>query len=276
MTGFASSIAIACRTPISDKAPMPPANSKQRFSNRVADYVRYRPGYPAQILPLLESHIGLTSAWSIADIGSGTGLSAKLFLDHGNVVFGVEPNAEMRAAAEAFLAEYPAFKSIDGSAEQTNLAETSIDLIVASQAFHWFDRKKCRTEFARILKPNGYCLVMWNVRKTKGTPFLEAYESLLLKYGTDYGDVRHENIDAPILRRFFQDGYQEARFPNQQRFDLDGVIGRCNSSSYAPAQGQPNHQPLMRGLREIFARYQTNGFVSFEYETELYWGQFNS
>jgi SAM-dependent methyltransferase len=254
---------------------MPAADSKQRFSSRVADYVRYRPGYPAEITRLLNARIGLRGDWTIADIGSGTGISTKMFLDQGNVVYGIEPNADMRAAAETFLAAYPRFRSIDASAEQTTLAEKSIDLIVAGQAFHWFDRDKCRTEFARILKPNGYCLVMWNVRRTAGTPFLEAYEALLLKYGTDYSAVRHENIDAAALRQFFTNGYQEAKFPNQQRFDLDGVMGRCNSSSYAPSPGHPNHEALMQGLREVFARYQTDGFVAFEYDTELYWGQFN-
>ena len=250
-------------------------DSKARFSNRVADYVKYRPSYPREILGFLHERIGFRPEWTIADIGSGTGISSKLFLDHGNVVYGVEPNADMRAAANVFLAGYPAFGSISASAEQTTLADASVDLIVAGQAFHWFDRTKCRKEFAQILKSHGYCLLMWNVRKVTGSPFLEAYEALLLKYGTDYSAVRHENIDAPVLREFFASRYEAATFPNQQRFDLDGVIGRCKSSSYAPAPGQPNHEPMMKELRDIFAHYQTGGFVSFDYETELFWGRLN-
>src|SRR5215475_4962080 len=111
------------------------ADAKQRFSNRVADYIRYRPGYPAEVMPLLQKWCGLHPEHAVGDIGSGTGLLSKLFLDFGNHVFGVEPNADMRSAGEEFLRDYPKFPSVAGSAEATTLPPDVVDFVTAGQAF---------------------------------------------------------------------------------------------------------------------------------------------
>ncbi len=250
------------------------SDSKTRFSNRVENYVKYRPDYPREILSALRDRIGFDRSWNVADIGSGTGISTRMFLENGNQVLAIEPNADMRAAAEKMLGNQPRFRSVDASAEQTTLADASVDLIVSAQAFHWFDLPKCKVEFARILKPNGWCALIWNERKTSGTPFLEAYESVLKKYGADYMAVRHERIDMNALGEFFSPrGFQTVTFANHQIFDLDGLIGRCLSSSYAPAAGSPNHEPLLVELREIFSRYQADGRVAFDYQTQVHFGQ---
>src|SRR5689334_2737571 len=126
------------------------SNSTKRFSNRVEQYVKYRPSYPKEIIPFLEKNAGLNSSFVIADIGSGTGISTKLFLDNGNKVFAIEPNNEMRKKGEELLRDHSSFISINGTAEQTTLADGSIDMIVAGQAFHWFDAGKTKSEFRRI------------------------------------------------------------------------------------------------------------------------------
>src|ERR1700675_1047450 len=131
------------------------ADAKQRFSNRVVDYVRYRPGYPAALLDLLRAECGFSSNHLVADVGSGTALLTKLFLENGNRVFGVEPNQEMRQAGEEFLKSFPKFTSVAGSAEATTIGDASVDFVTAGQAFHWFDPRAARREFIRILKPNG-------------------------------------------------------------------------------------------------------------------------
>ena len=250
------------------------ADSKQRFSNRVENYVKFRPDYPRQILAALRDRIGFSPAWVVADVGSGTGISTRMMLENGNEVFAVEPNADMRAAAEKWLGNEPRFHSIDASAEETTLADASIDLIIAAQAFHWFDLIRCKVEFTRILKPGGWCALIWNERKTGGTPFLESYEALLKKYGADYMAVRHERVDSAAMGSFFSPrGFQTLTFTNSQLLDLDGVVGRCLSSSYAPAPGQPNHEPMLHELREIFARCQADGHVAFEYQTQVHYGQ---
>lgn len=252
---------------------MPASDSTSRFSDRVADYVATRPSYPAGILDILQSEAGLTPQSVVADIGSGTGLSAGMFLENGNVVYCVEPNADMRCAGESLLTGYPSFRSVAGSAEATTLVNRSIDLIVAGQAFHWFEAPGARIEFLRILRPGGFVALLWNTRKLDTTPFLQAYERLLHELGTDYREVVHTNIDHDKLRVFFGDDFAYHTLPNEQRFDREGLRGRVRSSSYTPPIGHPNHEPLMRQLDELFDRHHDMGFVQFEYDTELYLGR---
>src|SRR5260370_28650994 len=131
------------------------ADAKQRFSNRAADYVRYRPGYPSELLDVLREECGLRPGHVIADIGSGTGFLSEPFLKNGNRVYGVEPNTEMRPAREEYLAAYDGFSSIEGSAESTTLEEASVHFLTAGQAFHWFRPAKTRRGFRPILRPPG-------------------------------------------------------------------------------------------------------------------------
>ena len=246
----------------------------KRFSNRVANYTKYRPGYPPEVLELFRREMGLTQDSIIADIGSGTGLSAKPFLENGNTVYGVEPNAAMRQAAEDYLKDFPYFISHDGTAENTNLANSSIDFVTAAQAFHWFDADKTRTEFRRILKPGGYVALIWNERQLDTTEFLREYEKLLLKYAADYEKVRHENIDQQKLGAFFQDEYQRASFPNEQVFDLAGLRGRLLSSSYMPAEDDPSFPALEKELQNVFAKHAENDRIKVFYDTNIYYKQY--
>ena len=246
----------------------------ERFSNRVANYVKYRPGYPPEVLELFENEMDLTRDSIVADIGSGTGLSAKLFLENGNTVYGVEPNAAMRDAAEEYLKEFPTFISHDGSAEETRLDDASIDFVIAAQAFHWFDPDKTRTELTRILRPGGYIALIWNERQLDTTEFLRDYEKLLLKYATDYEKVRHENIDEKRLGDFFQTGYSSATFPNVQVFDFSGLRGRLLSASYMPAEDHPTFPSLEKELRGLFTKHSENDRIKVFYDTNIYYKQY--
>ncbi len=265
---------------------------KLRFSNRVENYVKYRPGYPAGLVDTLKEACGLNPATRIADIGSGTGLFALPFLAAGCRVIGVEPNLEMRQAGDRLLANFPNFTSREGSAEATGLPDGSVDLVTAGQAFHWFDRPLARREFQRILVPRfasppplaspqgeggpgGWVVLAWNERRVDTTPFLRAYEALLLRYGTDYQQVNHRNVesDASAIPDFFGGPYSEARFDNLQRFDFAGVQGRLLSSSYTPDPSHPDYESMLLELRRIFDKYQSGGHVDFEYDTRMFWGQ---
>ena len=246
----------------------------ERFSNRVADYIRYRPGYPPEVVECLRRNCGLQAEWAVADIGCGTGLLAKVFLENGNRVFGIEPNAAMRAAGEEFLRDYPQFTSLDGSAEATGLPADGVDLVAAGQAFHWFDRRRARVEFARILRPSGWVALIWNERLTS-SPFLSDYEQLLHRYSRDYSRVDHRNVDEAVLAEFFHPGrFRQEVFFMRQQFDWQGVQGRWLSSSYVPAAGQPGHEEMRRELEAIFRRYQQDGLVDWEYKTRVYYGKF--
>lgn len=246
----------------------------RRFASRVAHYVRWRPGYPREIVDLLEHECGLKPASVVADIGSGTGLLTRLLLDHGNAVFGVEPNSEMREAGETLLAGHPHFTSVAASAEATTLAGASVDLIVAGQAFHWFDRVSARREFARILRPGGFVALVWNERLVDASPFLREYEQLLCDYSVDYREVDHRNIDEAALGDFFAPGgFREARFAYRQVFDLDGLRGRTLSASYMPEPGHPRFEPMMDALTAVFVRHAQDGRVNFDYATRVFFGR---
>jgi SAM-dependent methyltransferase len=249
-------------------------NSKERFSNRVADYVRYRPGYPRAVLELLSEECGLAPESVVADIGSGTGILTQTLLENGNLVYGVEPNAEMRAAGEEFLAAYPKFRSVAAPAEATTLPDASVDFIVAAQAFHWFDPQGSRTEFQRILRPQGWVVVIANHRMKDTTPFLRAYEAFLHKFGTDYGKVAETYPSAERMTDFFGAGkFRERTAPNRQIFDFEGLSGRLRSSSYAPPPEHRNHEPMLAALKELFDAHERDGRVSFDYVTYIYYGR---
>lgn len=244
-----------------------------RFSNRVENYVRYRPGYPDGVIELLKSECGLTNTTVIADAGSGTGILSELFLKNGNSVFGIEPNAEMRRAAERLLQEYSGFVSVDAPAEATTLKTGSTDLVTAAQAFHWFDRTAAKKEFARILKREGWVVLIWNERRLDSTPFLQAYENLLLRYGTDYAQVRHENVTGEIGEFFAPEPFMVKTLENVQHFNFESLKGRLLSSSYAPDQAHSDFQPMLAKLEAAFAAYEHDGIVSFEYDTRVFYGR---
>lgn len=245
-------------------------NPTSRFTDRVENYIKYRPSYPPEIIRYLKTEGILKNDSVIADIGSGTGISAELFLKNGDFVYGVEPNDAMREAAEKLIPAYSNFKNIKATAEETTLSDNSIDLIICAQAFHWFDIPKVKIEFKRVLKSTGRICLMWNERILDGNPFLIDYEKLLLKYGTDYKNVRHENIDETRLNEFFTGGYVRKTFPNKQVFDLAGVTGRLLSSSYTPQYDSPLYEPMLAELNEIFEKDQVNGLIEFLYDTNIY------
>lgn len=248
-------------------------SSTTRFSDRVENYVRYRPGYPREVLDLLRTECGLQPTHIVADIAAGTGAFTRLLLENGNSVFAVEPNLEMREMGIHLLERYPRLVSIAGTAEETTLRSASVDLVVAAQAAHWFDLPRARAEFVRILRPNGWCALIWNERRTSNTPFLRDYEQLLLTYATDYKEVRHERTTAAIHEFFAPALYKESVFTLSQKFDYEGAAGRLLSSSYAPLEGHPNHAPMMRDLLRIFNAHAANNIVEFEYDTRVFYGR---
>jgi SAM-dependent methyltransferase len=246
----------------------------QRFTNRVDTYVKCRPSYPKEAIDYLYEIVGLQPSSQVADIGAGTGIFSKLLLERGSHITAVEPNQAMREAAESSLGGTPNFRTATGSAEHTGLADQSVDFIVCAQAFHWFDRAAAKLEFRRILKPGGKAVLVWNSRLTHGTPFLVEYEQLLHMFGTDYVQVNHRNIGPEALALFFKEGdFHQGRFQNRQLFDFEGLCGRLLSSSYSPAPGHPIHEPMMVELRKLFDRNEYKGKVSFDYETEVFWGE---
>jgi SAM-dependent methyltransferase len=253
------------------------ANAKNRFSNRVADYLRYRPHYPAGVLDFLRLRCHLSPEQTIADIGSGTGFLSELFLKNGNPVFGVEPNQEMREAGEAYLGAYPRFTSINGSAEATTLPVSSVDFITVGQAFHWFKPQPTRDEFERILRADGWVAIVWNDRTLSTPGFAVSYEDLLVSFGTDYSRVRDSYPQPRDICAFFgHENFLTQELPNFQQLDLNSLRGRLRSSSFVPSEGEPNFTEMMAALDSLFAAQQQNGRVLMEFSTWTHAGQLTS
>ncbi|TWJ01449.1 methyltransferase family protein [Mucilaginibacter frigoritolerans] len=246
----------------------------KRFTDRVDNYVKYRPNYPDEVISYLQKECGLTSNSVIADVGAGTGIFTGLLLNKGYKVYAVEPNEAMLQAAIDQYGNNSQFIPVNGTAEATTLPINTIDLIVCAQAFHWFNEEKTAVEFKRILKTGVKAALVWNNRLPDADEFSKAYENLLKQDAIDYNKVNHRKIGEINFKRFFKDGnYSVTKFPNEQVFDLDGLFGRTFSSSYVPAEGSEEGGKFRTLLKDVFDRYNQNGQVSFHYQTEIYMGE---
>ncbi len=246
---------------------------KERFSSRVDDYVRYRPSYPREILQLLQAECGFSANWRVADIGAGPGNLTRLFLDNGNIVYAVEPNREMRVAGEALLRQFPKFDCLPGSAEDTGLSDQCVRLITAGQAFHWFDQPLARKEFERILQPDGWVALIWNIRRIDETSFARRYEAILRTL-PEYEKVKADGAPEQELLTFFSPGaMRQATFDNEQRLTFKAFLGRVLSSSYVPQAGSPGHEEIVQSLTELFESEAIHSEVCFAYDTKVYYGR---
>jgi SAM-dependent methyltransferase len=243
-----------------------------RFSDRVDSYRRFRPGYPPEIIPFLEREVGLSRSSVVADMGSGTGIFTEMLLRAANQVFAVEPNDAMRQAAEHSLRAMPGFTSVNGTAEEPQLSDASVDIITSAQAFHWFNAPKARQSFARILKPGGRVVLVWNDRKQEGTPFLAGYEQLLREHGIGYPVVDDANLATTIDGFFSRGSCRKEEFANSQTLDLDGMLGRLMSASYVPNTGDAAAR-FRKAAELLFRNHEVNGMVTLEYLTNVYYGK---
>jgi SAM-dependent methyltransferase len=248
-------------------------DSVSRFSNRVENYVKYRPTYPPAVLDLFKSKMGLTRESIMADVGSGPGISARQFLENGNMVYCVEPNDAMREAAETLLVGYVGFRSVNGDSENTTLADESVDFVTAAQAFHWFRPEPTKREFRRILRSGGWVALIWNLRRLESNAFLVEYEQFIKDHANDYAAVRHENITEAEIGAFFDNGYETATFDNTQTFDLDGLKGRLFSSSYMPSEESAEGDKVEKDLRSLFDKHAQNGRIEILYDTNIFYSK---
>jgi SAM-dependent methyltransferase len=249
--------------------------STERFSDRVEDYVRYRPSYPVEVVRTLEREARVApDRTRVVDLGCGTGISAACFLAEGYTVTGVEPNADMRAAAEAALRASARFRIVAGRAEDAPLPDSCCELIVAAQAFHWFDVRGARSEMRRLLVDDGMVALIWNDRRTDGSAFLRDYDAILRRYAPGYAQVaRTYKSDIDIAGFFGPAGCIRRVFPYHQDFALPALTGRAMSSSYVPKLGQPGHDELVQALTDAFERHAVANAVRVEYDTRLYFGR---
>jgi len=249
---------------------LPPRdNAAQRFGGLAQVYDRHRPGYPEAAIDYVCEAAVLKPKSLVADIGVGTGISARPFLERGCRVYGVEPNPDMLEVSRERLGSFAAYTPQTGDSSDTGLSDASVDLIVAAQAFHWFDKPKARAEFDRVLKPGGRIALLFNNRDVDSTPFLRAYEALLLEHSVDYAQVNHAQLPEEAFKSFFRE-YTYRWFPNVQPLDYDGLVGRVASCSYVPRAGEPGYDAMMDAVQRLYERHAHHGTVELRYRAEVY------
>jgi SAM-dependent methyltransferase len=250
-------------------------DGKQRFTHRASEYATGRPTYPGGVLDRLKTLIGFDASWQVADIGAGTGLASRLFLENGNAVTCVEPNAAMRAFAESQLGKFDRLRILDGSAEQTGLEASSIDLVVAAQAFHWFDTRAFALECLRVLTDRGQVMLIRNNKPTDSSSFASDYEAFERAHAID----RHVVIDKQTLsEQTIPNWFDPATLvsftlPNHQPCDFDTLLSRVVSFSSMPTRGHERFEAMVQDLRALFDRYQQSGQITITYQTCAYVGR---
>lgn len=248
-------------------------NPTERFSDRVADYVKYRPSYPWDVI----EHIAQFLDWSpqpvIGDIGCGPGIFSHLLLERGACVTGIEPNGEMLKAAQDWLGSNPRFQSMQVPAESTDLPDQYLDAITVAQAFHWFDPAGAKKEFRRILKPDRWIFLVWNERVATGSSFAEGYEKALRDFVPEYAETGHRNRGDDQILSWFERDRELEQFSNAQNLNQDQFLGRVYSSSYIPAHGTQDREMITDVLIALFNENANDGCVAFDYVTKVYRGR---
>ncbi len=250
-------------------------DNTERFSDRVEDYVRYRPTYPVEVVRELESRRWLVPGATVAELGAGTGIWTAVLAAEGWDVLAVEPNDEMRGACALAFEDEARVRVLPGSAEETGLDDAVADLVTAAQALHWFDPEQTPREIVRISKPPHRLAALWNSRDKTSEGFHAEYEALLQRYGIGYTDLMkgRASLEESLEQFFGHTEYDLFTAPNEQRLDWPGFVGRLMSCSYGPRPDHPHHDPVVAGLREIFQTHNEDGFVVVRYETRMYCGE---
>jgi SAM-dependent methyltransferase len=246
-------------------------NPTERFNNRVENYLKFRPHYPEELFSFLETQLKLDSRMKLADIGSGTGLFAEPLLKKGYAIYCIEPNDEMRSAAEKHLSIYPGFISIDNRAEHTGLEPNSIDCIIVAQAFHWMNPIETKQEFSKILKDNGKIIICW-ILAMEDTEFLEKYEGIRKTFGIEYTATKR--ADESVLREFYSPQNMNSKiFYHKIKMDFEKLKGHLLSASFIPQRGHGSFNVMIDSLQELFDKYNENGFIEMKYQTIVFWNE---
>jgi len=251
------------------------AEHAERFTGRVAEYERYRLRYPSEMLSLLRERCGLRVSDRIADVGAGTGMLAELFLEHGNAVVAIEPNAEMRVVCEQMQQRYALLTVIDAMAENTTLADAAVDFVMAGRAFHWFDPERAIPEFRRVLRPHGWMVLAANGRSRGESAQQIEFEKILADEGIDHRDVRSRHRMHETAAASFAPGtLVQEQLHGEQRLTLEEFLGQTQSYSSAPLPGHAKYEGMQRALREFFVRWQNDGVLRMGTTCYVTCGQF--
>ncbi len=248
------------------------ADNTERFTGKGAHYAAARPAYAPEFLSWLAGR-GARSGAAVADIGAGTGKLTEALLALGCSVAAVEPNADMRAQADALLGGRSGYRSVAATAENTTLPAGSVDLVTAAQAFHWFDAEAFRQECRRILRSGGRVALVWNLR-VASAPINAACEAVCRRHCAAFrGFTAGLNSGDARISAFFENGCERRSFANDIVYTKEQFVRRQLSSSYAPPAGDPACAAFAAALAELFDRYAAGGLLTVPNVTEAYLGE---
>lgn len=217
-----------------------------RFTGRADAYAVGRPTYPPVAIDRLLAGLGDPHALVVADLGAGTGISARVVAEKGPRVVALEPNAAMRAKAEP----HPRITWVEGTAETTTLDDASVDVAAAFQAWHWFDHDAAVRELRRVVRPGGR-IALLSYERDEHDAFTRELGNIFRTHATE----PIEKLRADALARFTAiPGARRSEYLNIQKLDRPGIHARLSSSSYMPHEG-PAEAAMLADADALFARY---------------------
>lgn len=209
---------------------------KPAFDHCADDYSQYRPTYPEGALNLIAERAGPPAGRWAVDVGAGTGIFSRLLAGSGWHVIAVEPSLSMLGQFESVrqpIDGNPPIQRLSASAEATALRTSSISLVTAAQAFHWFNPPYALAEFARILAPGSLLVLLWNNRDDTQSPFAHAYETLIALYNPAYQhEYRRQDWPKKIAAQGDFHPARQATFAHTWTLTADAFIGFTRSTSY--------------------------------------------
>ncbi len=247
-------------------------NAVDRFSERAIPYAQCRWDYAEEAIQALVTACGLSAESIIADIGSGTGMVARHFVDRVRTVFAVEPNADMRNGATPALQAHQSYRSVNGLADATTLPDQSVVMITVGRALHWFPPESTRVEFCRILEPRGWLAIL-SVPCTDAA-LLDSMDGVRLEEnGWDFAADKERMNLVPLSFYFGHDGFRKLSVAGSVREPWEAFLGRWCSVSAAPGPDHPLRPKFERALRDVFERHAADDVLHISNATEVAFGR---
>lgn len=248
-------------------------DSTKFYFGKQEDYSKYRPSYPKDLFEFLVKNYDLKSK-DIVELGAGTGKFAKIASLYSNKIYYVEPNADMINKGKEYCNDCNNIIFVNNSAENTKLNNNIADIIFAVQSFHWFDKTTVKEEVKRILKPNGYFAIVWNDWEDENNEFSRKYFKYISEWNTKLTGRKYQHKNVDDRKNFFKEGmYDTYTFIHSKQYNLEMLIGLSKSLSYAPKKDEIYYDEFIKGIIEIFNKYQIDDYVRFDFHTEMYIGK---
>ena len=241
------------------------------FSAGAASYQRARPDYPEQAVAFLAERFAIVPGRRLVDLGAGTGKFTACLTATGARIVAVEPVEDMWRRIDAGAS----VRVVGGTAEAIPLRDGCADVVLAAQAFHWFDGPRALAEMRRVLAPGGGLGLVWNARDRSAawvaelSDIVDAYGNAIRRHETEeWRDAFDGDTGFGPLAM--------TAFPNPQEVDEDQVVDRVASTSFIAILPDDERAVVLNRVREVVRSHpDTRGreHFNFPHETRVYSAQ---